>query len=92
MVVGIHKGSAFELKIYKDLRDKGFAKRTIGSGSSDEPADIIFNNHKKTYSIECKHLKKVTWRALDAFWKKLNNEIKLYGKHYEPTIIFRQNR
>lgn len=90
MVVGIHKGSAFELKIYKDLRDLGVCKRTIGSGSSDEPADILF----KQYAIECKHVKKVTWRWLDKVWKKLNNQTSIFNNNrsYEPIIVFRQNR
>lgn len=99
MVIGIHKGNKFELMIYKDLRtisDK--CKRTIGSGSSDEPGDIIFNH----YVIECKHLKVVRWVMLTKFWKKLNaqcrEEVKgFYGKSAvglmkEPVIVFRQNR
>jgi len=86
MVVGIHKGSAFELKIYKNLRELGECKRTIGSGSSDETADIHFKN----YSIECKHLKEVRWKNLTQFWNKLNKDIGM--KKEEPIIVFRQNR
>ena len=90
MVMGKHKGNAFELKIYKNLRELGFCKRTIGSGSSDESGDITFEIGHKMLSIECKHLKKVRWSILNKFWDKLNKEIKSFGKG-EPVIIFRQN-
>ncbi len=86
-----HKGNQFELLIYKELRELGHCKRTIGSGSSDEPGDIIFKN----YAIECKHLKQVRWSMLTKFWDKLKKEIDevrpLYVP-YSPIIIFRQNR
>ena len=104
MVIGIHKGNKFELLIYKDLRMLGHCKRTIGSGSSDEPGDILFEK----YAIECKHYKQVRWTWLHKVWKKLEKETKEYNKmysntyillegkraddHFEPIIIFRQNR
>ena len=93
MVKPKQKGGSFERLIYKDLRQYGECKRTIGSGSSDEPSDILFKN----YAIECKHLKKVTWKILTKFWGKLIKQVKEYNvdipyKNYEPIIIFRQNR
>ena len=58
-----HKGNLLELKIYKDLRDmciksnksSNTCKRTIGSGSSDEPGDIHLCYNNQTYIIECKN-------------------------------------
>ena len=95
MVKPKRKGSVFELMIYKDLVKFGECKRTIGSGSSNEPADILFKN----YAIECKHLKQVRWTMLSKFWSKLNKQVDVYNesfkyntKYYEPSIIFRQNR
>lgn len=91
MVVGIRKGGSFELKIYKDLRkDYNNVRRTIGSGSSDEVADIILKIADKDYSIECKHIKQVKWYMLNKFWRKLRYSI---GNHnLIPIIVFRQNR
>lgn len=90
--MGKHKGNAFELLIYKELRVHGHCKRTIGSGSSDEAGDITFNH----YSIECKHLKQVRWVMLTKFWNKLKDEVTSWNKiskhKTEPVIIFRQNR
>tara|TARA_Y100000310_G_C20420453_1_gene686434 strand:- start:208 stop:549 length:342 start_codon:yes stop_codon:yes gene_type:complete len=84
-MLGKHKGNRFEILIYKDLRELGVCKRSIGSGSSDEAGDILF----KHYAIECKHLKVVRWSALTNFWDKLKREI---TNDREPIIIFRQNR
>ena len=96
MVQPKRKGSQFELLIYKDLVNYGECKRTIGSGSSTEPGDILF----KTYAIECKHLKQVRWVNLTKFWNKLNKEVDDYHKIglnlkkpiIDTAIIFRQNR
>jgi len=88
MVVGIHKGNQFELLIYKDLRGLGECKRTIGSGSSDEPADILF----KDYAIECKHLKEVNWKTLTRFWNKLLKQCNDYARDVKPIIVYRENR
>ena len=84
-----HKGNKFELLIYKDLFGKHNCKRTIGSGSSFEPGDILLDNK---FAVECKHLKKVRYSELLKFWSKLNNDIKSYNTSLEPIIIFRQNR
>lgn len=100
MVNGKNKGNAFERLIYKDLRHKpGECKRSLGSGSSDEAADIYFSpkNNVNTYAIECKHYKKLTWYRLEKFWTKLNNEVKakwLRSAFPEPlpVLIFRENR
>ena len=95
MVMGKTKGGAFERLIYKELRNYGTCKRTIGSGSSDEPADILFKN----YAIELKHLKQVRWSMLTKFWSKLKKQVDEYNVgfkdntlYFEPVIIFRQNR
>ena len=72
-MIAKHKGNAFELLIYKDLRPYGRCKRTIGSGSSDEPGDIIFQNKNITYAIECKHYKQLNWNMLTKFWLKLKS-------------------
>ena len=81
MVKGFNKGHSFERLIYKDLRKYGNCKRTIGSGSSDEPADI----HFEQYICELKHLKKINWTILTKFWNKLNNNIGMNNS--EPVII-----
>jgi len=105
---GKRKGNAFERKIYKDLRAiDSTTKRTIGSGSSDEPGDILF----KSYAIECKHYKQLTRKTLLKFYDKLAEEISIktsetierssFGyavsyfsciSSYRPVLIFRQNR
>lgn len=89
-----NKGNRFELIIYKDLVKYGECKRTIGSGSSTEPGDIMFLNQ---FAIECKHLKRLTWTHIDKFMDKLSKEVVDY---YEldcskvalaPVLIFRVN-
>ena len=85
------KGNQFELLVYKDLRDIGECKRTIGSGSSDEPGDILFKKSGRLFAIECKHLKIVRWRDLNHFFDKLNRQIESFGRGC-PIIIYRQNR
>ncbi len=98
MVKGKNKGNSFEIKIYKELRNLGECKRTIGSGSSDESGDILF----KGYCIECKHLKVVSWSMITKFWNKLKIQVEQYNKlssgdentisyDIKPVIIFRQN-
>lgn len=91
MVNPKRKGSAFELMIYRELRDLGDCKRTIGSGAQEEPGDILFRKGTRLFAIECKHLKKVSWAGLCHYWDKLNRQIVSYGRG-EPAIIFRQNR
>ena len=82
--MGKRKGTTFENKIYKILRDVDInTKRTLGSGSSDEAADIHFKN----YVIECKHYAQITDAMLDKWFKKL---IKSKGNK-DPIVIFKQN-
>jgi hypothetical protein len=91
------KGNKFELLIYKDLRTlSDMCQRTIGSGSSDEPGDILFTSQRGvSYAIECKHLKDVTWKTLNRFWNKLKKQIKdnpMRRFTRCPVIIYRLNR
>ncbi len=83
------KGNLFENKIYKELRELGECKKSLGSGSSDEPGDIIFLDQ---YAIECKHRKLMTWNTLHRFYHKLIKEITTKGKDYIPLVIYRENR
>lgn len=92
MVMGKHKGNRFELLIYKELREIGSAKRTIGSGSSDEPGDILFTKNNTGYAIECKHYKSVDWKLLNRWWTKIVNETKDFDASFNPVIVYRENR
>lgn len=96
MVKTKRKGNQFELKIYKTLREKGEAKRCIGSGSSDESGDISFHptttGKSPTFAIECKHLKNITWHNIENFYWKLVEEIKQKKENKIPIVIFRENR
>ena len=55
---GKRKGNIQERLIYKILREiDPHCKRSLGSGSTDEAADIRFN---EVYVIEVKHYKHIT--------------------------------
>lgn len=88
MVNSQRKGRNFENKIYKLLRDFGECKKSLGSGSSDEPGDIIF----KRYVIECKRYKYITDAMLNRWSKKLYQEIRDKGyEDYFPIIVFKSD-
>lgn len=87
MVKGKAKGSAFERKVYKMLRAiSPEVKRTLGSGSSDEPADIY---QFFCYAIECKHHKSITLGELRGWWKKLCERCK--NTSHKPALVVKQN-
>lgn len=86
MVMGKHKGNKFELKIFKDLRQYSpTLKRTIGSGSSEDDADLIDDK----FIIECKHYKSLNESQIIKFWKKLVNEA--YKINKTPVLVYKEN-
>lgn len=87
MVNGKTKGNAFERKVYKDLRDITEAKRSLGSGSSDEASDIS----TKKFVAECKCYRKVSDTMLRNWWAKLIDEMDWKKDHRQPVIIYKEN-
>jgi len=96
-----NKGNKFELKVYYDLKQLGNCKRTVGSGSSIEVADITFNvlGTKTIYHVECKHYKSLSHTQLQNFWSKLLEEIEekdplsalKTAVQAIPTLIYKEN-
>jgi hypothetical protein len=88
MVNGKHKGSAFENKVLKEIREVvEIAYKSLGSGNTkDEKGDII----TRCFMIECKHHRTFTDRELDKYWVKLTKEAAVEKK--EPILIFKENR
>lgn len=94
-VNGKNKGNAFERAVYKNLRERfgqEAVSRNIGSGSSDETADLTLYWNGETYSIECKAYKAMPWSELDKIWRKLVNECEQKEFSGEPIIVFKVNR
>lgn len=75
------KGNQFERQVYYDLVAKFGAdrvKRSLGSGSTTEPADIqVFDEVGRIwFSIDTKHYKTLTWGEIDKMFSKLEHECK----------------
>lgn len=81
------KGKAWERRVYKELRELGKCKRTLGSGSSDEAGDIYFG----TDIIECKAYKKVSPRMIKKWLDKLVQEMHDKKVNGTPTLIYKAN-
>jgi len=82
-----NKGNAWERKVYKDLREiDPSVKRSLGSGSSDEPADISL----REYAIECKRYKRITLKMICNWMNKLSEEIK-GQKGKIPLIVMKED-
>ena len=94
MVSGKNKGRGFERKIYKILRDSNKFHRvqlTLGSGSSDEPSDLLADN----YVVEIKfgNHNYISEANLERWWIKLKEDcsskeipILIYKENYKPTM------
>lgn len=86
MVKGKRKGNTFENKIYKELRQYlSDIKLTIGSGNSEDDADLISNE----YVMELKHRKKLDEAQLNHFFQKVFQQATLYDK--TPILIYKEN-
>jgi len=80
------KGNKFELMVFKDLRQYNpILKRTIGSGSSEDDADLVDDR----FIIECKHHRELTQSQLNKFWKKLIEEA--YKQKKTPVLVYKEN-
>ena len=87
MVMGKHKGSKWENKIYDDVRDRGvFIRKNKGSGNaSDNKGDLETIN----LLIECKHYKKVTDKQVKMWFAKILKEALEINKF--PILIVKEN-
>ena len=95
MVKGKQKGNAFENLIYKDLRDNdhGRVQKSLGSGSTDEPSDLLFTSKRgDKYVIECKHYKSLSYQLLLKFYKKTEKDSKeKLNSFWIPLVVYRVN-
>jgi hypothetical protein len=86
MVMGKHKGNAYENKIYKELRNLiPDIKLTIGSGNSERDADLISDK----YVIEIKHYKKLSEKQIEDFFAKVYGEAVEHDKL--PILLYKEN-
>lgn len=88
MVEGKKKGSSFENKILKQLRELDClaAHKTLGSGNTaDDKGDLVF----PPYLIECKHHKRLTKNTLMKFWEKICEEAE--GQGLRPLLVYKEN-
>lgn len=80
------KGNSYENKIYKDLRGViPDIKKTIGSGNSENDADLVSND----YVFELKRYKKVEPAMIYNWFAKVSLEAFSLGK--SPILIYRED-
>lgn len=89
------KGNGFEREVYKLFRDMGLpVKRTLGSGSTDEPGDILVTINNILYSFDTKFYSKLFWRDLEKMFFKLSSECatkKVNDANAVPVLLIRLN-
>ena len=89
---GKAKGSAFERQIFKDLGlyfsilAEFPIRRTLGSGASDDDADLQFLGGNL---IEVKHWKRFNEADLQGFWGKVEKQATAKGLN--PVLIYKEN-
>lgn len=85
-----HKGSAFESRIMRQLREiYPDAHRSMGSGCSnvaDDKGDVVAGR----FMVECKHHAHFTRNELNKYWLKIVEEAAAAKK--EPLLVFKENR
>lgn len=89
------KGNSFEREVYKLLRERfgqEAVSRNLGSGSSDETADITLHWNGNKYSIECKAYGKLTWGEISKMWTKLVHECDNKKFSGTPILVMKFNR
>lgn len=93
------KGNQFERQIYYDLAARfgnDRVKRSLGSGSTKEPADIqVFDEVGRImFAIDTKHYKPLTWGEIDKMFYKLEAECKaktVDGFEATPILVIKIN-
>lgn len=85
------KGKNFENKIYRQIRDMKIpVRRPVGSGSGDEPGDVIIEV-EPPYYLELKRIKEMSiWGGMSVF-EKHSKLIKEEAPRGIPVLVYRVN-